>query len=132
MKDHLVIQPTSDQKRLWLAEAIHELGDRAPLIEIAARVADKAYKAGIDRLGAQACEVATFSPVKTALSFEFAYSKLVRHISFARCRLDDDGNPYKATRDQWLREQICEAYEFIKSFEKMMTTPLFTTNEGTK
>jgi hypothetical protein len=46
MKDHLVIQPTSEQRSLWFAEAIHELGDRAPLIEIAARVADKAYKAG--------------------------------------------------------------------------------------
>lgn len=53
MKDHLVIQPTPEQRSLWFAEAIFELSDSAPLIEIAARVADKAYKAGAAReLGA--------------------------------------------------------------------------------
>jgi hypothetical protein len=40
------ISPPAQERALWIAEAIHELGDRAPLIEIAARVADKAYKAG--------------------------------------------------------------------------------------
>jgi hypothetical protein len=38
--------PSAQEKALWFAEAVHELGDRAPLIEITARVADKAYKAG--------------------------------------------------------------------------------------
>ena len=43
---HSCAEPTVSQKALWFAEAVHELGDRAPLIEIAARVADKAYEAG--------------------------------------------------------------------------------------
>lgn len=43
-----MIQPTPEQKSLWIAEAVKELGDRAPLIEIAARVADKAYRVGAD------------------------------------------------------------------------------------
>lgn len=47
------IPPSAQEKALWFAEAVHELGDRAPLIEIAARVADKAYKAGAaNELGA--------------------------------------------------------------------------------
>jgi hypothetical protein len=48
MKNYLTPEPTPEQKSLWLAKAAHELGDKAPSIEIAARVADKAYRAGAD------------------------------------------------------------------------------------
>lgn len=71
----------------------------------------------------------TISPVKTNMSFELAYSKLARHISVARSRLQDDNATYKATRDDSLREQISEAYEFIELFEKTMTTVQVTTGD---
>jgi hypothetical protein len=66
-------------------------------------------------------EVPSIGPIKTGMSFEFAYSKLARHVSVARSRLQDEDG-FIRTRDELLREQVCEAYEFIEMFEQMMTT----------
>lgn len=64
----------------------------------------------------------TVSPVRTGVSFEFAYSKLARHISAARCLQEGLDDMDLSTREKSLLEQIREAYEFIELFEKMMTT----------
>lgn len=42
----LAVSPSAQEKALWFAEAVHELGDRAPMGAIAVRVAEKAYGAG--------------------------------------------------------------------------------------
>lgn len=64
----------------------------------------------------------TVDPVKTNMSFEFAYSKLARHISAARCLQESLDDTDLSTREKSLLGQIREAYEFIELFEKMMTT----------
>lgn len=66
-------------------------------------------------------ETLTVGPIKTGMSFELAYSKLARHVSVAWSRLQDEDG-YIRTRDELLREQVCEAHEFIELFEQMMTT----------
>lgn len=124
------ISPPAQERVLWIAEAIHELGDRAPLIEIAARVANKAYKAGATKgLDAHHHEVATIGSIETSLGFGFAYSKLARHISAAQCLQEGLSDTDLSTREKSLLGQICEAYEFIQLFEKMMTTVQFRTND---
>lgn len=56
------------------------------------------------------------------MGFEFAYSKLARHISAARCLQEGLDNTSLSTRQKSLLKEIHEAYEFIQPFEQMMTS----------